>query len=857
MRHRYSGQLVHTTDNSTLGTPSLHSPSERLARVDMPITSFRSSTWRSVAALLIASALATAQSASAPDRTPMRPTAEPAGALPYDLAFDIREFLWSSTYSVSRDGRRVAYAVRHPPRDVNLSSRFMPNGTLSSVVGAKVYLTDRQRRQTSIICPGGSCWAPVISPDGATLVFFSDKDGPPQLWSFDIASERTRKVSPLRIKAKLWTGDEAQWSPDSRTVFVPTAPDSGPGAWLPAPEAKPLKRSEERPTVSLLRAGSELPQKTDSSTAETPRQEFFFRENNAALSAIDVRSGVARVIVSATAEPRPSVLRLSASGKWLSYLSVFKDHGITNQTSTIDLAVVPASGGTPRVVATELSLLNDYHGKNYSWHPTGDQLVYLKDGHLWLVTVGADGPAPARRLGESLGPLAPTHHWFTRDGKAVVVGTDPLDEKNYADPRPRGLAVVPLDGGAPTRISIDTRWSFEDLIKAEPRTVWQPDGSSITTILTEVATGERAAVRFSTRNGEAHVLWTGRARIANLTGGGDTTQSAVYGLYQDVRTPPNVYRFPADFANMERVSHADDRLDSVAVGTADVFETTIPGYNGALVKARTAVLLPPGARRGDKLPAVVLMYPGGDRSRQAEVFGGGGDLTIPNLLLTSRGYAVVLASLPLGPNREAGNPLSEMIDELLPQVYRAAELGYVDVNRLAIAGQSFGGYGTGSIISGTNLFRAAVAVSGIYDLAGTYGYLDENGGSFWIGWSEGGQARMGTHPWANVMRYLENSPYYRADKIRTPLLLIHGDKDEAYHDAQKLFSALRRLERPVQLATYGGMGHVIYEWTRPNAVDAAQRIVEFIRTHLGPPKAGTIRGSDPHSPRRLSYWPDR
>ncbi|MGH7711889.1 MAG: alpha/beta hydrolase family protein, partial [Gemmatimonadaceae bacterium] len=68
------------------------------------------------------------------------------------------------------------------------------------------------------------------------------------------------------------------------------------------------------------------------------------------------------------------------------------------------------------------------------------------------------------------------------------------------------------------------------------------------------------------------------------------------------------------------------------------------------------------------------------------------------------------------------------------------------------------------------------------------------------------------------------------------LLLIHGDKDTAYHDAQKLFSALRRLDRPVQLATYEGMGHVVYEWTRPNAVDAGQRIVEFLRKHLGDPK---------------------
>jgi len=393
--------------------------------------------------------------------------------------------------------------------------------------------------------------------------------------------------------------------------------------------------------------------------------------------------------------------------------------------------------------------------------------------------------------------------------------------------------VIPTDGSPARRIAIDSTWVFDDLIKADARTIREAEPGTVTTLLTERATGERAAVRLDLTSGRSRVLWKGRARLANLTA---DPSGAVVGIYQDVATPPDVYRFTASFDKRERVSRLEPRLEGVATGSAEIFETTIPGYNGKLTTVRTAVLLPPGAKRGEKLPAVVMMYPGGDRTRETEIFGGGNSLTVPSLLLTSRGYAVVLANLPLGPNKEAGNPLQEMTDELLPQVYRAAELGYIDINRLAIAGQSFGGYGTGAIISATNLFRAAVAVSGIYDLGGTYGYLDDNGGSFWIGWSEGGQARMGTHPWANMTRYLENSPYYRADKIFTPILLIHGDKDFAYHDAQKLFSALRRLERPVQLATYEGMGHVIYEWTRPNAIDAAQRIVEFLRKHLGDPK---------------------
>ncbi len=91
---------------------------------------------------------------------------------------------------------------------------------------------------------------------------------------------------------------------------------------------------------------------------------------------------------------------------------------------------------------------------------------------------------------------------------------------------------------------------------------------------------------------------------------------------------------------------------------------------------------------------------------------------------------------------------------------------------------------------------------------------------------------MGDHPWANLRRYLENSAYYRADRISTPLLLIHGTDDPAYHDAEKLFSALNRLERPAEFASYQGQDHVVYQWDRPSAIDAARRMVDFLSRHL-------------------------
>lgn len=768
--------------------------------------------------------LLTASSRQAPD---------PPRALAYDLAFDVREFLWSTSLAVAPDGKRVAYAVRQPPADSNLSERFLSEGAPTSVVGSKIYITDRRGGRTVEVCPGGSCWRPAWSPDGGSVAFYSDSGGSPQLWVYERASGRARRVADHVVKAKLWAGDEARWSPDGRVLYVPLAPE---GEYRSP--ARPVARARpgERIVSKVLRGGSEAEEVPEKERAAAPIDAHYLRENLAVMAAVDVRSGATRILVPGDAKHRPSVLRLSPSGRWLSYLSVFKDHGDTTQVNTYDLSAVPTAGGPVRVLAEELPVLDDYHRLNYSWHPTDDRLVYLKDNRLWVVDFSGSEPAKPRQLAAELGELAPTLNWFTRDGRAVVVGTEPRNDQGYGEARPRGIAIVPLDGGAAARSALDdARWTYRGIVKTDERTVWQPDGASVTLLLEERSTGETGVVRFDPRTGQSTVLWKGVARLGNLTAGGH--HDFLVGTYEDLRTPPNVYQFPVDFSSKARVSHLDPRLDSVATGTAELFETIVPLYDGTLAKVRTAVILPAGAKRGDRLPGIVMMYPGADRSLAAEQFGAGSAVTVPNLLFTSRGYALVLANLTLGPDSAPGNPMHEMIDVLLPQIYRAAELGYVDVKRLAVTGQSFGGYGTASIISRTNLFRAAVAISGIYDLPGIYGQLDDEGGSFWPGWTEGGQARMATHPWANLRRYLDNSPYYQADKIFTPLLIVHGEEDMAYRDGQKLFAALRRLDRPVQLASYPGQGHVIDQWSRRSAIDAAQRMVAFYRKHLGDPAA--------------------
>jgi dipeptidyl aminopeptidase/acylaminoacyl peptidase len=256
-----------------------------------------------------------------------------------------------------------------------------------------------------------------------------------------------------------------------------------------------------------------------------------------------------------------------------------------------------------------------------------------------------------------------------------------------------------------------------------------------------------------------------------------------------------------------------------------------------MASVRTTLLLPPGAKKGDRLPGIVMIYSGSDLSTRASYFGGGMGNTVPSQVFTSRGYAVIMANIVLAPEGTPSHPAGEMTDEVLAQVYAVADAGYVDINRLAVSGQSYGGYSTASIVSHTKLFRAGIPVNGTFDLASFYGGMDDSGNSHWIRWAEKGQGRMGETPWVNPQRYIDNSPFYRVDRIHTPLLIVAGEKDGTvpYEESKKLFVGLRRLERPVQLAIYPGEGHVISTWSTKNAVDVSRRMVDFLDKHLGAP----------------------
>ena len=764
---------------------------------------------------------------------------DPEGALPLELAFDMRTLLLDASPLLSPDGLWVAYVVRERPKDTRVDNRFMTNGVPGLVVGSRIIVTHREDGRRIDVCPpSGSCWRPSWAPDSRGLVMYSDGGGYPQLWMYDLSVGEARLVSESRTKPKLWWGDRARWSPDGRRVFVHLSPDQrAEGDFSSFSAAQERDQApggpNAAPLVTVLR-NSRNAEDTTSTSADRSLIDHMMFENNATLAAIDVASGEMEVLVDAETTPRPSVLRLSPSGRWLSYLSVFNPESYTSSANTYDLGVVPVDGGDVRVLAEGLPVGSDWGGQGtYRWHPSEDRLVYLSEEQLWLIDFDEGGPKPPRRLGGGLGPLSEEPLGFALRGDAVVVGARPEDPGNSVVRGTRGLAWVPLDGAPIARVSFGSAWEYQDMVWATDRMLWQRRERVVNSLLKNASTGESAIVQVDFSSGEEgaiDVRWSGLARFRGFQA---TDDDEVVAFFEDLTTPESVVSLNADFSELRHLAVIDERLAEVARSTAEVFEVEVPLHDGSLGTVRTAVVLPHGAKRGDRLPAVVMHYPGSDLTRYVERFGGGSPVTVPTLAFVSRGYAVILANVPLGPSAEPGNPMQEIVDPLLPQIYRAAELGYVDLTRVGVTGQSYGGYGTGAIISRTNLFSAAVGISGIYDFGGTYGHMAGGSRPIWSNWLEGGRARMGTHPWADVRRYLDNSPYYQADKIRTPLLLVHGDEDATFYDAEKLFSALRRLDREVELAVYHGQGHVIRNWNQAHAIDATRRMLDFFDRHLG------------------------
>ena len=167
-------------------------------------------------------------------------------------------------------------------------------------------------------------------------------------------------------------------------------------------------------------------------------------------------------------------------------------------------------------------------------------------------------------------------------------------------------------------------------------------------------------------------------------------------------------------------------------------------------------------------------------------------------------------------------------DVLTAAAFAALE-PYVDRRRQVLTGGSYGGYLTAWIVGHDQRFKAAVAQRGVYDLATFFG---EGNAWFLL------PLYFGGFPWEPEVRTVleRESPLTYVDRIRTPLLIKHGDTDfrTGFVQSQLLYKSLKQLGRPVEYARYPHATHELSRSGEPRQrLDRLVRFEEFFRRYIG------------------------
>jgi dipeptidyl aminopeptidase/acylaminoacyl peptidase len=197
-------------------------------------------------------------------------------------------------------------------------------------------------------------------------------------------------------------------------------------------------------------------------------------------------------------------------------------------------------------------------------------------------------------------------------------------------------------------------------------------------------------------------------------------------------------------------------------------------------------------------------------------------------LYASDGYLIFVPDIVY----KIGYPGESAHNCVLPGVTQLISQGFVDEKRIGISGHSWGGYQTAYLITRTNLFRAAEAGAPVSNMTSAYGGIRWESGMSRMFQYEKDQSRLGGSLWQTPLRYIENSPLFFADKIETPVLMMHNDADGAvpWYQGIEMYMALRRLNKPVWMLNYNGQGHGLTQ--RQDMRDFAIRMKQYFDHYL-------------------------
>ena len=192
--------------------------------------------------------------------------------------------------------------------------------------------------------------------------------------------------------------------------------------------------------------------------------------------------------------------------------------------------------------------------------------------------------------------------------------------------------------------------------------------------------------------------------------------------------------------------------------------------------------------------------------------------------LVSNGYVVFVPDIIYqegDPGKSAENCILSGVDFILENY------SFIDQDKMAVQGQSWGGYQVAHLITKTNRFAAAGAGAPVSNMTSAYGGIRWQSGLSRQFQYEKTQSRIGATLWEDLPAYLRNSPIFGVPDVNTPVLLMHNDKDGAvpYYQGIEFFMGLRRLEKPAWLLVYNNEAHNLRKVK--NKQDLSIRMMQF------------------------------
>jgi dipeptidyl aminopeptidase/acylaminoacyl peptidase len=485
----------------------------------------------------------------------------------------------------------------------------------------------------------------------------------------------------------------------------------------------------------------------------------------------------------------------------------------------------------------------DFTVSNPQWSPNGASIAFVKsisgvqessfidisdDRNTDIYIISVNGGSP-RQLTTNPGPDA--NPQWSPDGKLLAYTSNP-EQKSWA--AKTDAMVISPDDGAPRNLTKDF---IESAISGASSLAWAPDGNALyfssgvglyTHIFSvPVGGGEVAQVTRESRNYNAFDI-AGYQATANSPAPAPNSQEMTHPpiwkiayTVNDSFTADDIWVAPLrQTEQAKKITWVNPQIRDLALAKTRVIKWKGPDN----LDIEGLLISPLGYEEGKRYPLILQIH-GGPYGRFTDTFNSRAQLW------AAHGFAVLMPN-PRGStgygNRftiaNIGDWGGKDFKDIMAGVDTVIARGVADPDKLVVMGGSYGGFMTFWTITQTDRFKAAIGHAGISDWYSFHGQSDVPG---LMEYGLGGQ------PWVTAETYRKLSPMTYVDRVKTPLLITHGERDlrVPITQAEQYYRALKKRGVETVFLRYPREGHGIQE---PNhQIDLFHRQLEWFDSHLG------------------------